>query len=853
MTANPTSRALSLAAVAATVAMLISAAGAPGAQAAEAPVKQVLSAHIGWEVNDTTHGNTCTVESKNRCQPGTQSSEPGGFADPASVAGAPDGNVYVAEVGNSRIQELTPNGEFVLMFGEDVNETTGGNVCTEAEIETAHVKCKAGREGVAPGQFGGQIQSIAVDSGSGNVYVAEITPGLGDRVQAFTANGQFVLEIGRNVNEKTKGNLCTQEEVEKEGVKCTSPGLGSEPGAFDFQSSGGDMLAIGGPEDLLYVGDEHRVQEFSTSTGMYVGEIPLTSISSKPNSDVSALAVDKTGDVYLVYHIKEGDRVLSEALNVIREFSPAGMEITRFELTPRETNATEIEPIIIQAIALDPAGRLAVTESELGVTEDIHSFAVSRGSLYEVGTTSLHLITEFTYEFSFLNLGLVFTVAGHDITFNSKGELYVVAGYEVIAYLPLPVGGLLTSPATCQVGTESQTDATLDCALNGEVDLWGVRETQVSFQWGRTLSFGEKTKSQPIANVKSAGEEEPLVKVSASIEGLRPNEAVNYRLSGEDENVKAPELLTGATVSFDTPVVAPRIVGEPSTSHAGFSTAVLFAELNPENASTAYEFQYGPCENLASCPGALETPGVESSTYGAIGTTVETSGLQPDTTYRFRLLANNERQVNGMTEGGEATGSVGSFTTAPAPVVQAATDAASAVTSAGAVLAGTVNPDGQAAAYTFELGVYNGANTQFGIVFSGPAGAGTTPVEKTLALAGLQPGTEYAYRIAAHSGDGSAAGEAAAGATLTFTTQGLPSLLVSPTPLAMLAVPAIAFPEPAAATVVKTTTKRLTNAQKLAKALTACKRTSEQQRAACEKQARSKYAKSKQANDRKKG
>jgi hypothetical protein len=50
-----------------------------------------------------------------------------------------------------------------------------------------------------------------------------------------------------------------------------------------------------------------------------------------------------------------------------------------------------------------------------------------------------------------------------------------------------------------------------------------------------------------------------------------------------------------------------------------------------------------------------------------------------------------------------------------------------------------------------------------------------------------------------------------------------------------------------------TTTKALTNAQKLAKALTACKKKSKKQRAACQKQARKKYPKSKQANNRKKG
>ena len=155
-----------------------------------------------------------------------------------------------------------------------------------------------------------------------------------------------------------------------------------------------------------------------------------------------------------------------------------------------------------------------------------------------------------------------------------------------------------------------------------------------------------------------------------------------------------------------------------------------------------------------------------------------------------------------------------------------------------------MNPDGQPATYRFELGVYNGAATRYGVVFSGPAGAGTTPLEEQLTLTGLQPATTYAYRILAASGYGTATGE-----TMTFTTAGLPAVVFAPNVLAQLAIPNIAFPK----AITTTTTKALTNAQKLAKALKACKKKPKgAKRAACQKQARKKYPKSKQANHRKK-
>ena len=168
-----------------------------------------------------------------------------------------------------------------------------------------------------------------------------------------------------------------------------------------------------------------------------------------------------------------------------------------------------------------------------------------------------------------------------------------------------------------------------------------------------------------------------------------------------------------------------------------------------------------------------------------------------------------------------------------------------------ATISGTVNPDGQPASYRFELGVANGALTQYATVFSGSAGTGEVPVSRTLALSGLQPGTTYAYRIFIQSGYGEQYGQ-----TATFTTTGLPDVLLAPTVLAQLPIPRIVFPAAVTVTgtVVKSSTKALTKAQKLARAIEACKKKSKhQQRAACEKQARGKYAKSKQANDHKKG
>jgi len=109
------------------------------------------------------------------------------------------------------------------MFDWDVNKTkvaavqAKGGPPTPAEVEEENVcpvspgdVCRAGQEVEPegpPGQFE-QPYSVAVDQASGDVYVQETVFGhstekttVGERVQKFTAEGQLVLGIGREVNQ----------------------------------------------------------------------------------------------------------------------------------------------------------------------------------------------------------------------------------------------------------------------------------------------------------------------------------------------------------------------------------------------------------------------------------------------------------------------------------------------------------------------------------------------------------------------------------------------------------------------------------------------------------------------------
>jgi hypothetical protein len=753
---------------------------AGGAGAAPAPVKLRFTGQFGYHVNLTevnNHGgpereNTCTVVSKDECQPGTVNSEPGTFWHPESVAGAPNGNIYVADVQNHRVQELTSTGRFVLMFGGEVNETTKGDLCTAKEIEQTHVTCTAGSESSTPGQLG-LPESVAVDQATGDVYVAEIVFGSSsyERVQEFTPEGAFVLEIGKDVNETKKTNVCTREEELKKEAVCGPPTSyeGPEAGSFNYETnSAGNLLAVG-PNGTLYVGEkEGRVQKL-TSTGQPDGEIPV-----EPGARVDAVAVDQNENVYL-YATPNG-----VASSVIREFDKEDNELPSITVPPDETGAQVRQ---IQGLAVDSQGHLAVIANQ----NNAGSGGTSFGLVYEASTG--RLLSRFV-------------IAGNEAegtAFNGAGQLYAAGGanQELLAYEPVTIALLSTGAAGCVPGGEHATDVVFDCTLGGEVDPEGVAETEAWYEWGRTPALGEQTPKQPVATT------EPVPVVV----GVRPNTAFYYQLAGEDQNIKSPEILTGELQNARTPLVPPNVGGMPSAGFTSPSSVVLSGELNPENASTEYYFEYATSEQAlqacpngvrqGNCPGVALTSAGHSGVYGKVAAVLEASGLQPATTYSYRLFAEDTSQ-NGS-EQLARTGPVESFTTEAEPSPRAQTGPYSGLGATGATIAATVNPDGAQTTYAFELGVYEGPNTQFGVVASGTLEPDSPSSEETLALTGLQPGTTYAYRVSIASGYIENESHSLQGSAVTFTTSGLPAVIAPPPVLAQLPVPAIAFPgEPAA-------------------------------------------------------
>jgi hypothetical protein len=270
------------------------------------------------------------------------------------------------------------------------------------------------------------------------------------------------------------------------------------------------------------------------------------------------------------------------------------------------------------------------------------------------------------------------------------------------------------------------------------------------------------------------------------------------------------------------------------------TTAPIGGEVNPESLETRYYVEYGETETygqtapylplgtplpLGIDAGSGEAPVALGQKAGPPDVPLES--LTPGATYHYRLVAYN---ADGTFPGKDKT-----FMVLPAP--QAGPASVSEITQESATITTSVDPEGLHTLYELDVGT----STAYGTPYPGDAGSASAPVALTFDLTGLEPGTTYHLRLTASNSDGSS-GEG----DQTFTTAPPPPgppppVLEIPASMPLLSFTAPVFP------VETGPTKPETNAQKLAKALKACKRRPKSRRAACIKRAHKRYTPVKKA------
>ncbi|MBU6183399.1 MAG: Ig-like domain-containing protein [Verrucomicrobia bacterium] len=283
----------------------------------------------------------------------------------------------------------------------------------------------------------------------------------------------------------------------------------------------------------------------------------------------------------------------------------------------------------------------------------------------------------------------------------------------------------LARPSVNSFSASAVTDST--ASLSATVTPNGL-STNVNFEYGTTTSYGTSTATQSIGSGNSP------VTATANLNGLAPGTEYHYRVIATNSQ--------GTTFGPDGTFTTGTPLPQPNTGGATFVTpnsANLNGSVNPNGLSTSIWFEYGVlADNLTSNTTAEDA----GNGTAPIDKWAAISGLEPDTTYFFRMVAKSGAN--------EVRGSVQSFhTIAIKPTIASSSSANTDPTAA--TLSAEVNPNGFATTVYFEYGT----NQAYGSSTTAAAiGSGNQTVPLSQPITGLQAGAAYYFRAVAQNANG---------------------------------------------------------------------------------------------------
>jgi hypothetical protein len=552
------------------------------------------------------------------------------------------GDIYIADTGNQRIDELEPDGAFMRAWGWGVADG-------KEELETCGpdafpptLTCQAGISGSGAGQFVHPV-FIAVDNSTGpskgDVYVGDVGDGI---VTKFDAEGALERAWG-DAKPTPDGQLgpYTRVGITLSGIAVDATGDLSVT-YYNFSDTL-PTIANFTPEGSLIEELSRQKKEGSS----YQEEIELSWGTFVPNG----VAVDSEGNLFQV-----GEKGTAGGTSSgIEEITSSGHLIGQLEASVPVPTGLAVDSGTGDLYADTGSSVEQFVFAGLGVVEEQGSTCTVEPK--SVFSSRCSATTSFGAGDIGAGAGIAVVASTHDVYVADASTS------RIDVFVPAIIPDVATGAAS-EVKGRSATVA-------GTVDPDGEGPAKCQVVWGTTTEFGHVTPCEP-------GEVEgnAPVAVEAKLTELQPDTTYYYRVQATNRNGT-----NVGTSSEDRQFSTPGPGLQPGIGASVFdvaaTSATLEASIDPDNgpsspvpgAPTSYYFQYSTastagCEAApASCTNVPAAPGEALGTSeGYLEVSQHVQGLSAGTVYHYRVVALSESAGELITvDGPDQT-----FTTQPA-------------------------------------------------------------------------------------------------------------------------------------------------------------------------------------------
>lgn len=326
-----------------------------------------------------------------------------------------NGNLYVADGGNNRIEVFSPSGTYLSQFSATAGSTGSAQLNTPAglafdasgnlyAVDTGNnriVKFDAngtyisdfGSYGNGNGQFG-QPSAVAIDPTTGDLYVTDTS---NYRVQKFDASGTYLSQFGSQgssngqfqyplgVAVDSSGNVYVTDQSSNTADVQKFDSNGTFVTNFTYQPAGVGPNSLCIPWGIardssgnIYVVNQVRrqVNKYSPS-GTLLGTIgtPASEQSQPVPGDLSGpfgVAVDSAGNVYV-----------TDMYMGLQKFDANG----NFVATIGNLSIMDGSTTVPTSVAVDAAGNVYVTNVDLqGTTANVQKYDANGNKVLEFGS-----------------------------------------------------------------------------------------------------------------------------------------------------------------------------------------------------------------------------------------------------------------------------------------------------------------------------------------------------------------------------------------------------------------------------------------------------------------------------------